>query len=193
MNTPEKNKPQRLIDWPYVLGLLLLPVAILLILFLTFWIQKLTRFNPRYFQGEYLDRYSVPGAVAINLERAFKDGDEELMTELLGTHRKVMDLEARPQLIFSLLLEVDGKYYDYLYFDASNYHRVIQHVTERKGRYITSKEDLYYYMDSGNWIIVAGPIVATWWALVIVFTGGVFIYRQTAVTRGKRLKEDQWP
>ncbi|HEY42916.1 MAG TPA: hypothetical protein G4O11_02930 [Anaerolineae bacterium] len=177
---------KRIIDWPYFIGLMLVPVIIVAILFLYAKIDELTRYDPAYFTEEYLERYPSPGMVAIGLEPVLREGDEDAMQELLGTRRGIKSIEARPDLILVFLLEADEKYFHYLYFDASDYNRVLQYIKKWNGRYIASKMDLYYYMDSGQWKVVAGPLAFAWWSLVIVFTAGVFVYRRSRAAQQKR-------
>jgi hypothetical protein len=177
---------RKLIDWPYVAGLLITPVVTVAILFMISFIQGATRYDPAYFAGEYLTRYETPGSVARALEIALRVGDEQLMGELLGTKSGATDIEPRPRLIFALLYDVNEKYYHYMYFDASDYTRHMQYVKEHDGRYIASQADLFFYMDSGQWRSVAGPIAVTWWVLVIVFTAGVYFYRSMARVREER-------
>lgn len=172
-----KPKQKPLIDWPYFIGLLLVPIIIVLIAFLATWIQGMTRWDPSLFTQEYLDQYEAPGSVAIDLERALKDGDEALLRQLQGTRTVQNPPEPRPQLIYALLWDVEGEYFDYLYFNASNYRRLIQHVRLVEGRYVTVPESLYYYMDSGDWAQVGSPLAITWWILVLLYTVMTFVYR----------------
>ena len=174
---------KRLIDWPYVIGLLLLPIAVVLVLHGVRAVQEVTRYDEAYFTEEYLRRYETPGSVAIDLEQALRHGDSQLMAGLVGTRGGPAPIEPRPSLIYVFLLSVDGDYFQYLYFNADDYNRVVQYVTEVVGRYVASEPDLYFYMDSGRWLGVAGPIATTWWILVTVFTAGVLVYRRMAVSR----------
>jgi hypothetical protein len=174
---------KRLIDWPYVIGLLLLPIAAVLVLQGIRAVQEQTRYDEVYFTGDYLSRYETPGSVAIDLEQALRHGDSQLMAELVGTRSGPAPIVPRPSLIYVFLLSVDGDYFQYLYFNADDYNRVVQYVTEVRGRYVASEPDLYFYMDSGRWRGVAGPIAMSWWILVTVFTAGVLAYRRMAVSR----------
>ena len=180
---------KRLIDWPYVIGLLLLPVAVVLVLHGVKAFQALTRYDAAYFTEEYLNRYETPGSVAIDLEQALRQGDSQLMAGLIGTKRGPAPIVPRPSLIYVFLLSVDGDYFEYLYFNADDYSRVVQYVTEVRGRYVASEPDLYYYMDSGRWREVAGPVAISWWILVAVFTAGVMVYRRTAISRQKMYEQ----
>ena len=174
---------KRLIDWPYVIGLLLLPIAVVLVLHGVRAVQEATRYDEAYFTDEYLRRYETPGSVAIDLEQALRHGDIQLMAGLVSTRGGPAPIEPRPSLIYVFLLSVDGDYFQYLYFNADDYNRVVQYVTKVGGRYVASEPDLYFYMDSGRWLGVAGPIATTWWILVTVFTAGVLVYRRMAVSR----------
>ncbi len=180
-------KQKRLIDWPYFIGLLLVPILLVLIAYLLTWIQGMTRWDPAFFTQDYLDQYGSPGAVAIDLERALKEGDQNLLRQLQGAKRVGGVSEPRPQLIYALLWEVDGEYFDYLYFDASNYRRLIQHVRIVDDRYVTVPENLYYYMDSGEWLQVGAPLAITWWILVLLYTVMTLVYRY--MDRWRRQRE----
>lgn len=174
---------RRYVDWPYVLGLVALPVVVVLLLFGIKQIQELTRFDPAYFTDSYLERYESPGSVAIALENGLRDGDEQLMAELLATRSGPGTIDPQPSLIFIFLLGIDGEYFQYLYLNTSDYTRVIQYVKQHQGRYVATGADLYFYIDSGRWTGVAAPISATWWILVAVYTAATYVYRRMAAVR----------
>ncbi len=171
------------IDWGYVLGLLLLPPVVFALLGLVAWVQGQTRYDPAFFTPEYQERYAFPGAVAVDLEQALKTGDAALLHALTATRAAPPSLQARPQVILALLSSGDEKYLNYLYFDASNYERIVHHIRQVDGRYVVVPEGLYYFYDSGQWKGVFAPLAATWWILVIVFTAGVWFFRYMAETR----------
>lgn len=177
---------KRYVDWPYVIGLMLLPILVMLVLFGVKQVMEFSRYDPDYFTEEYLEQYEAPGAIATDLERALREGDMQLMAQLLATRKPPSPLAARPRLIYALLLSVEGDYFQYLYFDASDFTRVVQYVRERDGRYVASEADFYFYIDSGRWRGVAGPIAAAWWSLVVVYTVATYVYRRMAVARLKR-------
>ncbi|MFQ5943805.1 MAG: hypothetical protein ACE5JF_09645 [Anaerolineales bacterium] len=181
-------KRKRLIDWPFVIGLLLLPLAILLVMFAIKFFQDFTRYDDRYFTEEYRARYETPGSVALALEGALRDADEALMAELLGTKGGPEPMAPRPSLVYVFLLDKVGDYFHYLYFNQDDYHREVQFVKEENGRYVTSDDDLYFYIDSGRWQEVAGPLIASWWILVIVATAVMFVYRYMARVREIRYR-----
>jgi len=179
-------KEKRLIDWPFVIGLLLLPFAVLLILFAIKIVQDFTRYDDRYFTEEYRIRFETPSSVAFELESALRDANDELMAELLGTRAGPDAMEPRPSLVYVFLLDREGDYFHYLYFNQDDYHRQVQYVKEENGRYVTAEDDLYFYIDSGRWKAVAGPLIATWWVLMIVATGVTYIYRYMERDRESR-------
>jgi hypothetical protein len=179
-------KEKRLIDWPYVIGLLLLPIGILVVLFAIKTVQQFTRYDDSYFTEEYLARFETPSSVAFELEGALREGDEELMAELLGTRAGPDDMEPRPSLVYVFLLDKVRDYFHYLYFNQDDYHREVQFIKEVNGRYVASEDDMYFYIDSGRWQEVAGPLIATWWVLVIVATGVMYTYRYMARVRESR-------
>ena len=177
---------KKLIDWPFVVGLLLLPFLVLGVLFVVKFIQNYTRYDQSYFTEEYLARYESPSSVAIALEEALQEADEDLMAELLGTNSGPRDMEPRPSLNYVFLFGRTGDYLQYLYFNRDNYNRHIEFIKEVDGRYVTSAEDMYFYLDSGRWREVAGPLIAMWIVLVIVATSVLYIYRYMARVRESR-------
>jgi hypothetical protein len=179
-------KERRLIDWPFVIGLLLLPFALLLIMFAIKVVQDFTRYDESYFTDEYREQYETPSSVAFALEGALRDADEELMRELLGTRAGPDAMEPRPSLVYVFLLDQVRGYFHYLYFNQDDFHREVQFIKEENGRYVASEDDLYFYIDSGRWQEVAGPIIVTWWVLMIVATAVMYTYRYMARVRETR-------
>ena len=117
------------------------------------------------------------------LNTEMRDGIAKSMNQLLATRRGSRPLTARPQVGFVLMAGTQGDYLEYLYLDRQNYSRVMQYVRVEDGRYIAAEADFYFYMDSGMWVDVAGPLAASWWILVLLFTGGVYVYRRLALAR----------
>lgn len=177
------RQPRRYVDWPYVLGLAVLPVVVVGVLFGIAAIQGLTRYNPAYFTADYLTLYDTPGSVARALEVALRDGDQQLLHELQATKRAPAAFAAQPKLIFVFLLSVQGDYFQYLYFNTDSFIRVTENVKQHDGRYVEVPSNLYYYMDSGQWTTVAAPIAATWWILLAVYTLATYVYRRMATAR----------
>jgi hypothetical protein len=170
---------EKYIDWPYFVGLMLVPIVVVALLFVYAKIDERIRYDPAFFTEEFRDLYHSPGMVAIALEPILREGDLDSIRELLGTRKGLKEIEARPDLILVFLVEADEKYFHYLFFDSSDYNRVLQYIREWNGRYVLSRMDLYYYMDSGQWKVIAGPLAAAWWSLVIVVTASIYVYRRT--------------
>ena len=165
---------------------MLLTFAILLVLLAIRIVQYFTRYDDRFFTEEYRSRFETPSSVAFELEGALRDGDEDLMGELLGTRAGSDAMEPRPSLVYVFLVDRAGDYFHYLYFNQDDYHREVQFIKEVNGRYVASEDDLYFYVDSGRWKEVAGPLIATWWVLMIVATGVMYTYRYMARVRESR-------
>jgi hypothetical protein len=176
-------KNRGLIDWQYVVGLLIVPFVLLAIAFLVSWVQGVVRYNPAYFTQEYLDRYAVKRDLLHDLETAINQGDGPLLAEVQGTRGIQKNLEPLPNVHFSIYWDRDSKYDDYLFMDTRNYHRYMQYLKQTKGRYVRVPEGFYYYMDSGNWINIFGPLLAFYWMVVILSTISVWVYRSMAAVR----------
>jgi hypothetical protein len=178
-------KSHRIIDWPYVIGLLLLPVFIAGIYLLIAWILAWTRYDPAYFSEDYRKRYSSPNDLLVDLETAIRDGDGELLAEVQGTRPAPGKLEKLSDVRFLIYWDGDQKYSNYLFMDMKNFHRYMQHVRLVNGRYVRVPDGAFYLADSGQWKTTFGPLAVIWWLLVILFTLGVWIYRSMAAYRQK--------
>ncbi len=174
---------RKLIDWPYVIGLMLLPIALVAVALLAGALLGIRRYDPAYFTAAQLHRYPTADAVLYGLETALRNGDQQLMDELLATRRGSHPLAPRPRISFVFLAEKQGDYLEYLFVDLKDYSRVVQYVRPQGGRYIAAEPDFYFFMDSGKWVEVAGPLATWWWMLVLLFTAGVYVYRRLALVR----------
>jgi len=179
-------KLRKLVDWPYVIGLLLLPFFIMGIFLLLAFIQDMTRYNRHFFSPEFRERYAVPNGVITDLENALRSADSELLSEIQGTRSVPEQLIPNPNLRFMIMLEADGKYFDYLFMDTTNYQRFPQHLKQVNGRYVRVPEGLYYLVDSRKWVSTFFPLAAIWWLIVILFTTGVWFFRVMAAYRRKQ-------
>ena len=179
-------KLRKLVDWPYVIGLMLLPFFIMGIFLMLAFIQDLTRYNPHFFNAEFQERYAVPNDVITDLEKALMSADAELLSEIQGTRVAPQQLYPNPHLRFMIMLASDGKYFDYIFMDTSNYQRFPQHLKQVNGRYVRIPEGLYYLVDSRKWISTFFPLAAIWWLIVILFPTGVWFFRVMAAYRRKR-------
>ncbi|MCD6401748.1 MAG: hypothetical protein J7L73_07445 [Anaerolineales bacterium] len=146
-------------------------------------VHLLSRYNDAYFTDEYLQKYNAPGPVALAIEEALQTGNNELFTELAGLHRG-FNIEPNPNIIFTILLDVDDRgYFHYLYLDMKTYRRSTYYVKQVKERWVVVPEDLYFYWDSGFWWDVYLPLALVWWGILIVVWVTIFVYRLGAKTR----------
>jgi len=178
-------KTRKMIDWPYVIGLLLLPVILVGFFLLVAWIMDLTRYNPAFFSEDYRERYAVPSPLLEDLETALRNGDGALLAELQGTRQVPSNQEKLSNVRFLIFWETHGKYTDYLFMDMKNYHRYLQHLRIVEGRYVLIPDGAYYLADSGRWKFTFGPLALVYWLLVILFTLGIWIYRSMSAYREK--------
>jgi len=162
-------KSLRLIEWQYMLILVLFPILLMGILLLAGLILGNVRYNPAFFTESYLQRYKTAGALLKELEQAIKQGDTTKVRELSGTKWSPRAINSTPNLQFSMFWDQDEKYQDYLYFDISNYHRYMFHIKNVDGRFVWVPESLYYYVDSGRWVRTFFPILAIWWIVLFLY------------------------
>ena len=178
-------KTQRMIDWPYAIGLLFLPGMILATFLIIAWVIGSVQYDPAYFTDEYVKRYAAPSPLLTDLEIALRNGDGALIAQLQGARQIPSDLERLSDVRFLIYWDGDEKYTDYLFMDMKNYHRYLQHLRFVNGRYVRVPDGVYYLADSGRWKTTFGPLAVVWWLLVILFTLGVWIYRSMAAYRQK--------
>ena len=182
-------KIRRWVDWPYVIGLLLVPFFIMGFILLLAFLQDLTRYDQEYFSVEFQERYAVPSSLITELEIALMNADRQLLAEIEGVKTVNQQLKPNPNLRFMIMLESDSKYFDYLFMDTTNFQRYPQHLKQVNGRYVRVPEGLYYLVDSRKWVSTFFPITAIWWLLVILFTLGVWFFRVMAAFRRRRFGE----
>lgn len=179
-------KTERLINWQRVLKLLFLPLLITGLLLLVGALDGLVRYHPAYFTEDYRTRYDAPGPLLEDLGTALQTGDSELLQEVQGTRWQPGRLEPRPNVAFSLAVDNDGKYRDYLFADRVTYARYIQHVRQVRGRYVVVPESLYFYVDSGRWVRFIWPATMIWWIFLFLVTLSIWVYRSLARVRKER-------
>jgi hypothetical protein len=173
----EKATPSRLINWKVVFFLLAVPILATGAVFVITFVQGQVRYNPEYFAEEYIERYQALNNFIIDLETAYKDGDENLVAVLQGTRATPEFVPPNPNIQFSFILNRQGDYENLIFWDTVTYVREVQHVKMVKGRFVLVPESLYYYVDSGIWPTVFTPPALYWWSIVLVITIGLWIYR----------------
>lgn len=162
----------------YIWGVLLCVPLLIAGLYATLVnIDLLFRYDDHFFTPEYSERYASPGPVALAVEKAIQTGDDVLFQELTGLRRRIT-LQANPDVVFTILLDVDDQgYFHYLYLDMETYRRSTYYIKQVGERYVVVPEDFYFYWDSGSWWEVYLPLALTWWVGVIVVWLALYVYR----------------
>lgn len=177
-------KEKKLLNW--ALGLVSLPLLIIFLYGMYANVNRYFRYDEAYFTPQYRSKYDVPAKLTIALEKALQEGDEELYAELLGLKRAPDPFQPKPNIYFSILLDVDeADYFHYLFFDFDTYHRSTYYVKEVKGRWIVVPVGLYFYWDNHQWWDFMMPITITWWSLLTVAGIGFVLYQKAAKYRRK--------
>jgi len=147
-------------------------------------LQAWFRYDLRYFTPEYQSMYEVPGAVAIALERAVRTGNHALYEELTGLRSRPRPIEPNPNLHFATLLDTDeAGYFHYLYFDVKTYERSTFYIKQVMDRWVVVPQDVYFYWDSGRWLVVYTPLALIWWGALAVGGSAYWIYWSAAKFR----------
>jgi len=169
-----------------LLAATLLPLMLLGLYVLAIQIHGMVRYDPVYFEHEYVEKYDTPGSVAWTLERALQSGDEALLAELQG-RRRPGSFYAAPSVIFTMLLERTDRFFTYSYFDMKTFNRHTYHIEQVGNRYVVMQSDAYYYLHSGQWLTVFLPLAITWWALLLVAALAMWIHNSST-----RLREQMY-
>lgn len=156
-----------------------LPLALSAVFVLTVLVLSPFRYDPAYFSEGYSERYPRPGPTALALDRALRTDDDELLAELEGL-RWTVPLETSPTLNLAVLVESDERYHYYLYFDTRTYDRHTHAVEEVRGRWVVAPPDAHFYLYSGRWLRVAGPVTVLWWFLELTVLLMRWIFRASA-------------
>jgi len=163
------------------ISLFFLPLLLAGLFVMVVRIQGLFRYDPIYFSPEYKKNYSNPSAVAVRIEEGLHTADSALFAELTATRRKFRPPEANPDVHLLILLKVSEEgYYQYLFFDAHTYRRIVYYIKEVSGRWVMAPEDAFYFLDSGDWLVFFTPAAVIWWSVMVVVWVGMGIYRMAA-------------
>jgi hypothetical protein len=169
----------------------LVPLILIGIYALYAVIHEQFRYDERYFTQEYIEAYSAPGVVAMELEQALQTGDEAKIAELQGLRRLPRNVEPNPQTRFAILIEIDDSgYFHYLYFNSRTFLRETHFIKEINGRWVSTPEDLYFYWDSGNWTSVFLPIAIVWWLILVLYELASFLFHRAAGYRRDRMARE---
>lgn len=168
---------EKLSDWRVVLSLALVPLLIAVALLAYHQFAQGMRYDKAYFSQDHLSRYASVANLLGDMELALQNGDADLMAAVRAIRGGPTPVQINPYLKFGVLLDKKGEYFNYLYFDNRNYRRYLKPVRQVDGRYVLAPLDLYYFMDSGRWLYVWGPLAALWWIALTVVSGGMTFHR----------------
>lgn len=166
---------RRLSIW-WIILITLAPLLLGAFFVLSVTVHGWVRYDPQYFEPEYVAEYDTPGAVARALEHALQTDDQVLIAELEGLRRPV-PLKAAPDIILVMLAEEQGPYLAYLYFNLNTYKRIPHYVEPVCDRWVVAPADAYYYYHSGEWLKVFIPVTIIWWLLEAVILLMRWVFR----------------
>jgi hypothetical protein len=178
-----------LIDWTYMkkhhllqfAGLAFLPLAVAGLLVLVVAIQAQFRYDQNFFTARYQDLYSSPSIVAEALEKSIRTNDPPLYAELTGLRKKSRPIEHNPNIRLAILLQVDDAgYFQYLFFDVKTYARSTFYIKKVMGRWVVVPQDMYFYLDSGRWLVFFTPLALIWWGALLIGALVILIHRSAA-------------
>ena len=174
------------LNWPWIVGLALLPLVIAGLYIGYANIQNWFRYDEAYFTPTYAETYDAPFAATSKLERVLQTGDAAVYAELTGLRRLPPVPEPNPKVVYAILLEVDEKdYFHYMYFNPDTYERLIYYLKEVKGRWVVVPQDAYFYYDSGQWLKLFLPVSFIYWPILLIATVAVLVFRATSRVRGQ--------
>ncbi|HIE38590.1 MAG TPA: hypothetical protein EYP77_05910 [Anaerolineae bacterium] len=175
---------ERFLNLRGALAVALLPPVLAGLFVLAVETHGLVRYDPAYFTPLYAERYDTPGSVALALERALQTGGAALLAELQGLRRPAT-FKTGSSIIFIMLLDSDGRYFNYLYFDIDTYKRYTHYIEQVGDRWVVTPMDAYYYFHSGRWLGVFLPVALVWWLVEAVTILAVWLYRSSARFRAR--------
>jgi len=143
--------------------------------------QALFRYDQSYFTQHYQKLYPSPGAVASAIELALHNDTPSIFAELTGLRHKLRPPQANPDIRLMVVLKVtDSGYFQYLFFNIKTYQRIVYNVKEVDGRWVMVPRDLYYFLDSGDWLLFFIPAATIWWSVLAVIAVGTAIFQLAA-------------
>ncbi len=175
--------------WLCFAGVALFPLCAAGIFILVANLQAWFRYDRQYFASEYQSAYNAPGAVAIALEKVIRTDNQALYEELTGLRLRARPIEPNPNLRLTILLEVDEVgYFQYLYFDVKTYKRSTFYIKQVMDRWVVVPQDVYFYWDSGRWLVVFTPLALIWWGTLAVGGSTYWVYWSAAKFREQRFR-----
>jgi hypothetical protein len=160
----------------WILLVVLLPLELAGLCALAIYAYGLVRYDPAYFDQDYVEQYSSLEVAVRTLEVALQTDNRALLAEMQGL-RWPAKFETGASLTFVRLWERSDRYTTYLYFDDLALERHPYHFEQVRGRWVVSPPDLYYYVHSGQWRHTFWPLAIAWWLLVAAAFVGVLLFR----------------
>ena len=165
----------------YFTGLAFFPLVVAGLFVLVVTIRAQFRYDQNFFTSRYQALYSNPSMVAEALEEAIRTNDQTLYADLTGLRTKLRSIEHNPNIRLATLLEVDDAgYFEYLFFDVKTYARSPFFIKKVMDRWVVVPQDMYFYLDSGRWLVVFTPLALIWWGALLVGALAILIYRSAA-------------
>lgn len=162
----------------------LVPIFIAAAFSIGILVSGLFRYDSGFFTDDHKEQYISPGTIAIELESALREGNIHKYQELTGLRKEIKTLETNPDLILSILIEVDDQgYFHYMYFDKQTYRRNTQYIHEVDGRWVVTPMDAHYLFFSGQWLRAFFPILTIWWIILFVVLIGKLVMQKTQNSR----------
>jgi len=168
------------------IGFALLPLVLAGLFILYVVLQIPYRYDMSFFTPQYQEIYNAPGDVAVALEEVLQTGDAHLYSELTGLRIKARTPQANPNMILTIVLDVDELgYFHYLYFDVKTYKRAVYYIKEVNNRWVVVPQDAIFAFISGRWLVTFTPLAAIWWAIILIVGLTIMVFRRSA-----RLREE---
>ncbi len=134
------------------------------------------RFDPSYFTPEFVKKYSSADSVVLDLEKALREDDKELMAALQGLRQPVTYPTGAKMSLERLSPTQNTRYMDALIIDRQTYQARGYHLGLIQGRWVVTPDDAFYYVDSGHWAAAWLPMALIWWLAEAVTILMLLIY-----------------
>lgn len=126
-------------------------------------LSNLNRFDPAYFTSDLIGEYGFANAAAIDLEKALRENDSDLLVKLEGLRQPVIFTASKKTTIERVTYTNNDRYREVMMIDRGTYRARRYHLGLEQGRWVVVPDDTYYYLDSGRWLAVWLPPSIIWW------------------------------
>ena len=184
MQRKERPRVERPVRRYVIITLTLLPLIVAGVFVGATKLQGLYRYDPAYFGERYQARYQTPGETARQLEIALGTADQDMLAELQGLRRPA-SFHCAPSLMLIMLWNRNAGYSTYMYLDMQTLERYPHYIQRVRGRWVVSPADAYYFLHSGRWLAVLGPLALLWWLVEGVVALMVWVFRVAGRQRAR--------